>query len=101
VFPILSEIGPIDIPLVCTCKKALVSVKDPKIDFGQVIYGEQATKSLHIKNLGALPTRIYMKTPEGYQIPFVNQEELVKRIDDQNNQLIKQQTSLEASKEKM
>ena len=39
-FPILSETGRIDIPLVCTCKKALVAVEEPLIDFGNVIFGE-------------------------------------------------------------
>ena len=27
-FPILSETGIIDIPLICTCKKALISIED-------------------------------------------------------------------------
>ena len=34
VFPILAETGQINIPLICTCKKALVSVEQTKIDFG-------------------------------------------------------------------
>lgn len=38
--PILSETGKIKIPLKCTCKKALISVEDPQIDFGDVIFGE-------------------------------------------------------------
>jgi hypothetical protein len=42
-FPILSETGRIDIPLVCTCKKALIAVEEPLIDFGNVIFGEQNT----------------------------------------------------------
>ena len=41
VFPILSETGRIDIPLICTCKKALIEVENPAIDFGNVIFGEQ------------------------------------------------------------
>jgi hypothetical protein len=65
VLPILAETGQIDIPLVCTCKKALVSVEESTIDFGQVIFGEQSTKVLKIKNEGALPTRIFIKTKDG------------------------------------
>jgi len=39
-FPILSETGLINIPLICTCKKALIAVEEPLIDFGNVIFGE-------------------------------------------------------------
>lgn len=41
--PLLSETGPIRIPLICTCKKALISVSDSHIDFENVIFGEQRT----------------------------------------------------------
>ena len=61
VFPILSETGIIEIPLVCTCKKALVIVEDNVINFGNVIFGEYSTKYLKLKNDGALPTKIYIK----------------------------------------
>ena len=40
-FPILSETGKINIPLICTCKKALIEVENNEIDFGDVIFGEQ------------------------------------------------------------
>ena len=40
VFPILAETGLIEIPLVCTCKKALLAVENRLIDFGDVIFGE-------------------------------------------------------------
>ena len=43
VFPILSETGKIEIPLICTCKKALISVEDRDIKFGAVIFGEENT----------------------------------------------------------
>lgn len=82
--PLLSETGPINIPLICTCKKALISVEEPKINFGHVIYGEQCSKNLKFKNDGALPTKIFIKTQDGKTIPFVNQEELTKRIEEQN-----------------
>lgn len=77
VLPLLAETGPIDIPLICTCKKALVSLQgEPRVDFGQVIFGEQCTRTLKLKNEGALPTRIFVKTNDGRTIPFVNQEDL-------------------------
>lgn len=75
---ILSETGRIDIPLICTCKKALISVESESIDFGNVIFGEQNTQYLKIKNNGALPTKIYIKTPVGQTIPFVSMEDLKK-----------------------
>jgi hypothetical protein len=77
-FPILSEQGVIQIPLLCTCKKALVSVDDPQIDFGNVIFGEQNTQYLKLENKGALSTKIYVKTSDGRQIPFVTPEDLPK-----------------------
>ena len=39
--PILSETGKINIALKCTCKKALVSVEEGHLGFGDVIFGEQ------------------------------------------------------------
>lgn len=65
VFPILSETGKIDIPLICTCKKALISLEEPLINFGQVIFGEQNTQYLKINNTGALATKIYIKDNKG------------------------------------
>ena len=76
VFPILSETGRIDIPLICTCKKALIEVEQPSIDFGNVIFGEQNTQYLKIVNKGALPTKIYVKAPDGTTIPFVSADDI-------------------------
>lgn len=76
VFPILSETGKIEIPLICTCKKALVSVDEPNINFGAVIFGEQNTQYLKIDNTGALATKIYIKDQSGRQIPFVSLDEV-------------------------
>ena len=76
VFPILSETGRIDIPLVCTCKKALIEVENPEIDFGNVIFGEQNTQYLKITNKGALPTKIFVKAPDGTTIPFVSVDDI-------------------------
>lgn len=78
-FPILSETGRIDIPLICTCKKALVTVEEDVIDFGNVIFGEQSTKFLKIKNSGALATRLYLKTNDGRVIPFFSMDDLRNR----------------------
>ena len=64
-FPILAETGRIDIPLKCTCKKALISVNDPVIDFGNVIEGEEKTVTLKLDNAGALPCKIYVRDAEG------------------------------------
>ena len=76
VFPILSETGRIDIPLICTCKKALIEVENPEIDFGNVIFGEQNTQYLKIVNKGALPTKIFVKAPDGTTIPFVSVDDV-------------------------
>ena len=61
-FPILAETGQINIPLICTCKKALIEVEEPEIDFGNVIFGESSTQYLKIENQGALSTKIYVKS---------------------------------------
>lgn len=82
-FPILSETGRIDIPLVCTCKKALIAVDDPVIDFGNVIFGEQATKYLKLKNAGALATKIFVKTNDGRTIQYFSMDDLRKREEEQ------------------
>ena len=87
VLPLLSETGPIDIPIVCTCKKALVNLSSEEqanVDFGSVIFGEQCTRQVKLRNEGALPTKIYVKTNDGRTIPFVNQEDLQKKIDEMN-----------------
>ena len=78
-FPILSETGQINIPLICTCKKALISVEENAIEFGNVIFGEQDTKYLKLKNNGALSTKIYIKTNDGRAIPFFSMEDLTSR----------------------
>jgi len=78
-FPILSETGLIKIPLTCTCKKALISVEEDHIDFGNVIFGEQQVRYLKLKNSGALATKVYIKTNDGRTIPFFSMEDLRKR----------------------
>jgi len=75
----LSETGQIDIPLICTCKKALIEIEQPLIDFGNVIFGEQNTQYLKIVNKGALPTKIYVKAPDGTTIPFISVDDIKRR----------------------
>lgn len=77
--PILSETGKINIPLKCTCKKALVSVEEQHLGFGDVIFGEQQSVTLKIKNSGALSTKVYLKNNNGTQIPFFSMDELRQR----------------------
>lgn len=79
VLPLLAETGPINVPLICTCKKALLEVAEPIIDFGDVIFGEQANINLKIKNNGALPAKIFIKTSRGEPIPVLTEEELVEK----------------------
>ena len=76
VFPILSETGRIEIPLICSCKKALINVEEPVIDFGSVIFGEQNTQYMKLNNTGALSTKIYIKDNQGRQIPFVSLDDV-------------------------
>jgi hypothetical protein len=68
VFPLLAETGAINIPLICRSKKAVVRCERPIIDFGQVIFGEDATRSLVLKNEGALPTEVVIKSVRGADI---------------------------------
>jgi len=82
-FPILSETGQINIPLICTCKKAVLSAEEDVIDFGNVIFGEQVTKYLKVKNSGALPTKVYIKTNDGRTVPFFSMDDLRKREENQ------------------
>jgi len=39
---------------------------------------------VRIKNEGALPTKVYVKTQDGRSIPFINQEEMAKKIEEIN-----------------
>lgn len=63
--PLLAKTGPIMIPLICTCRKAIVRIENAVIDFGQVIFGEDCTRKLRLENQGALETDITMKTAKG------------------------------------
>jgi hypothetical protein len=51
---LLSETGPINIPIECHSKKCIIEIDSPIIDFGEVILGEELTKNLNLSNNGAL-----------------------------------------------
>ena len=96
VLPLLSETGQIDIPLISTCKKALIEIPEPHIDFGNVIFGEQNTQYLKIENKGALPTKIYVKAPDGTTIPFISAEDIKQKERRQNDYHIKRILALKS-----
>jgi hypothetical protein len=56
-------------------------VVENEIDFGNVIFGEQCTRYLKLKNTGALATKIYAKTNDGRTVPFFSMDDLRKRED--------------------
>jgi hypothetical protein len=64
-FSILSEHGPIEFPLECTYKKAIVRVKENIVDFGKMISGENGIKYIRLNNEGALTTSIKIKNLKG------------------------------------
>lgn len=89
--PLLAETGPINIPLICTCKKALLEVPEPIIDFGDVIFGEQASVNLKVKNNGALPAQIYIKTSRGDKIPVMEEEDLEEKRKREKDKMIQEE----------
>jgi len=46
-----------------------------------------------LRNEGALPTRVFVKTSDGRSIQFVNQDELQKKIDDINRKNTEEQAA--------
>ena len=89
--PLLAETGPINIPLICTCKKALLEVPEPIIDFSDVIFGEQATVNLKIINTGALPAKIFVKTNRGDLIPVMEEEDLEEKKAREKQKIIEEE----------
>lgn len=59
----------------------MISIDSSEIDFGNVIFGEQSTRYIKIKNSGALSTKVFIKTVEGHTIPFFSMDDLRKRED--------------------
>lgn len=51
-------------------------MEESVIDFGNVIFGEQSTKTLKLRNSGALATKVYIKTNEGRTIPYFSMDDL-------------------------
>ena len=87
VFPMLSETGRLDIRLMCTCKKALIAVEEPLLDFGDVICGEQSTQFPRLANTGALTTKMYVQSPDGRTVPFLTLDELKSRESAEEDQI--------------
>lgn len=52
------------IPIICTYRKAVVTVKSRIIDFGDVLYGEDKELFIELENEGALETML--KIRDGY-----------------------------------
>lgn len=68
---LLSQTGPIDLPLTCTYPKVVPSISTSHVAFHDVVRGEKQTVLIHLRNNGALPTK--------YEI-FDAEEELRKRF---------------------
>ena len=67
--PLLAETGPIDIPLECYCRKAIVKGDKTMIDFGSVIYGEEGKVKLVLTNSGALPVGYEIRSKNDRKLP--------------------------------
>jgi len=69
-FPILAKTGRIDFPLRCTTKKTVLTITPqdqqatPEIDFGQVLLHESSSRTLYVKNSGALSARYTVHSNE-------------------------------------
>jgi hypothetical protein len=68
-----------------------------------VIFGEQKTMYLKLKNAGALATRIYVKTNDGRSIPFFGMDDLRQRDEEarilRERQEMKKANILQAQKD--
>jgi len=58
-------VGPINVPIECTSKKAIVTVEETLVDFKKVIFGGSAKKYIKFTNAGALETEIVFKNTRG------------------------------------
>jgi hypothetical protein len=54
---LLTQTGPVSIPLQCLKKRCIPRVLVEEVDFGEVIIGQINRQKITIKNTGALPTR--------------------------------------------
>ena len=59
-------------------QESFVISRNPLVDFGDVIFGEQNTQYIKVENKSALATKIFVKTVDGHTIPFVTPENLPK-----------------------
>eukprot|EP00597_Dinobryon_sp_UTEXLB2267_P012124 CAMPEP_0170113434 /NCGR_PEP_ID=MMETSP0020_2-20130122/9888_1 /TAXON_ID=98059 /ORGANISM="Dinobryon sp., Strain UTEXLB2267" /LENGTH=1783 /DNA_ID=CAMNT_0010339793 /DNA_START=13 /DNA_END=5360 /DNA_ORIENTATION=- len=53
---LLTETGPVEVPLKCLIKRCAPRIVQPVIDFGRIIVGQKLSNSLKIKNSQALST---------------------------------------------
>lgn len=72
---LLSETGLCLIPLECLCKKCEVEVKNPVLDFGEIILGQEKMINLNISSLGALSCAFKMLAENEDELPHVEEEE--------------------------
>ena len=76
VLPILSETGPIDIPIQCLSKKSAITLDSGVVEFKDVILGEQVTSKITLRNEGALGGKFRVLDRHGEPIPSVNDQTL-------------------------
>ena len=55
--PLLTQTGPMSIPVRALCKKVVLSVHPTGLDYSGVVLGEGHALSFLIKNDGALPSK--------------------------------------------
>jgi len=81
--PLLAKTGPIMIPLICTCKKAIIRIDSPVVEFGQVIFGEECLRREYREKL---PKEYFAKKllkiylPKSSKIAKNRQINIAKRI---------------------
>lgn len=60
-----------------------MDVDSPIVDFGNVIYGEKNTVNLKLKNTGALPVQVYIRTPDGWEFESYSLAELEEKWEEE------------------
>ncbi len=99
VFPLLAETGPINIPLECYCRKAIVNGDKQQLDFGSVIYGEEGKVKLVLTNTGALSVGFEILSRDGKPLPSSKPVRLAPAQLAEN--LLKQQEALEKAADQL
>lgn len=57
---VASPMGTLDVPMHCTCKKALPLLQPDLVEFPDIVAGERARVDVLVKNEGALPFEYYL-----------------------------------------